>query len=306
MASSSVKRVIMFPERHDRPRTREAIAFAKKTASQGFAVKLFVEGVMAGDIARLSNDAGFPITCIEDERIKRTTDISMFLTALHGLNAFRWSVAHVTNGDCAQFLKDAARSAYFASNPSATNLPSGPVRLDIPAIRQYLVAECMHPQVSLKKLVAGEELQRVISASLTQGEHRIPQPLLDLTVRLLNCIPQHDLDQMASALLPGILRFFSDRYGVSAYYAGFDNMHTSRLSKRLHAGHNPMEARAMLARLETRLMSLREMFMAYSIAKEAFDYGIVNVGIVHTMSMSLCGTLSDAGMEIYERPIQPL
>lgn len=307
MVSASVKRIVVFPERHHRPRTREAITFARETAEKGASVKLFVEGMMAGDIARLSKEAGFPITCIENEKIKRPTDIAMFLTALHDLNVFRWSIANINDRDCFQFLQDAARSAYLALNPLSTDLPSEPVQVGLNAIMEHLVAECRLTSSLLKKfrIMEDTELDAVVSDSLAPGECHIPRSLLELTLRLLNCSPQSELDWMASALLPEMLRFFSGRYGICAYYAGFGDMQISKLSKRLHPGYNPLEARDMLSRLGTRLMSLRELFMAYSIAREEFDYGIVNVGQVHALSVTLCGTLSAAGMEIYEKPIPP-
>lgn len=287
------KKLVIFSGCHDKPGHSGAGIFALEMNRKGVAVKLFVENLPSDNLL-----LGIDIQRFENEEIRKPFDIVRTLAALHRVNAFRWSIANLKVDAHREFLKD-----IFSTAQKYGGLPAPASGLDaITGAYKFLSSHYLDAALRISDLGIMDQMEMsyVLAASMTPSARPIPHTLLEIGRRMLEHIPQEGLDTVRSGLLPDIQHFFGTEYGISVPGLLRDT-NIEQLSGQLLSMHRPLDAKNLVADLEADLSVLREFSMAYDIARQEFDYGVVSVSMPHFGLPNLTGLLSMAGMRIEEK-----
>jgi hypothetical protein len=287
------RRVVIFTGCHDKPGHSRAGAFALEMNRKGFEVKLFVESLPGGNLP-----LGIDINCMMNEEVRKPLDIVRALAALHRLNAFRWSIADMKAEAHRQFLANLISTAQKYGNLQASASSPEVIR----AVLGLLSSEYLDAALRISDLgiMSQMEMATLLAISVAPSRRPMPDALLEIGRRMLERIPQADVDDVRHGLMLDIRHFFSVEHGITVPELLRDT-NIGQLSGKLLRMRCPLDAKDLVTDLEADLSVLREFSIAYEIARQEFDYGVLSVSMHPFGLPNLKGLLAATGSTIDER-----
>jgi len=257
------RRLYFFPAPALRPRALEAARFAGGLGS-GPAVKLFIEGVRRSEADSVSSGLPFPACPTAHDVLEKASGVVDSIAAMYRLYAFTLSsIAQSPAGR--EFLKYCA-GRYVLGTRGA--LPeTGPVELDIREVARFLCDECRG---------AAERMGRFGIDVTSPG---LPSDPRSLGLEMLAQMKAGRVDAECSALLSDMDSFFRRAYRMPIIFQPAQSGPTTAaaLAAALERESEPVEMAKAANCVSLRLSSMRRLYLAYRIAVEEFDYGVLSM-----------------------------
>lgn len=278
--------LIIVPEMHRQKKEAEAAALAKKLrAGARGTIKLFVEGVRRCQTMEASESLGFPVTSIEDDAIKRFTTILSAAMAMTRCNAFFFALWHREEPGPAEMLSGIATTTAEVNGV----LPGGAVTFDDMA--KAVVSDTSY---SVEPLISSGMLSEAGYGDLmvdifANGRTGVSPRLSSLLHSLAEEAAEIEVRKVALELSGRVSDFFHREYGVRIRIGESDDTITGVFDAL--DGHDPMSLHESADRSYRALRLCRESYIAYSIAREPFDIGVLNIGLGHVRNGHLVGLL---------------
>lgn len=267
------RKLIVLPESHTMGRRRQAALYAKE---QTGSVKLFLEGIRKKEADKASSSLGYPVTPLEHGILPAV--MSPFIAANGTLrsNAFLWSLANRRKDSAARkFVEDEKDVAAHVSGS-----PRGKIRLDeVKLLLGRDAAFSANATLYVKPFdeLFGDSLNEILDA----GPKGIP-PILSGALRLLaKTLPPSTLRDLEVSVLSEINGLFGSKYGFALSITHDADYGTVEDFVPLVESSKPLGLYLKVTDVLNRLKELREMYMAYAVAREEFDLGVLNVGLAH-------------------------
>ena len=281
------------PERHDARRRHEAVQFAKKQSGN---VKLFLEGVRRKETGAASTQLGHPIVPIEHDLLPLMMSPLIAANAALRLNLFIWAVSKRRKLDLARkIIKDEKEVAALV-----TGRPEARIRLDdVKLLLGRDAAFSANVTLYLKPFegIFGESLNEI----LAEGSEGIPPKLRAAMELLARTLLRAKLREMESSILSEVNGLFDSHYGFTLRMTTDAEM---AFHKRMPFEQQPLPYDTLagipfmirssnlvglhftINAVLDRLKELRDMYMAYAVAREDFEVGVLNVGLAHVLEGS--------------------
>lgn len=273
------RKLLILPENHLCPRRREAVHFAKEQSGN---TKLFIEGVRRRDADAVSLELGYSITSIEHDRLPVVMSPFIAADGALRLNSFLWSVANRRKDPAArEFIKEEREIAAYS-------LLASPSRIHLDSVTRCLCENAAFSTRAASRVqpfgdVFGESLNEVLEL----GQAGIPPKLAYALHLLVEMMPLPRLERMDLEIYSEIDSFFKSRYAISVSLPSPAYAVIPEFDFIIRASNNPLALYRKVVEVLSRMKELRNGYMAYAIAREEFDIGVLNVGALHALENSM-------------------
>ncbi|MBN2122069.1 hypothetical protein JW721_03360 [Candidatus Micrarchaeota archaeon] len=249
-------------------------------------VKLFVEGVGKRNQKQASEMFGFPVTPIENGKIKELTNTLALLSSVSRLNAFLWGIG---NQDIAgKFIGETIAEMAKVIPAESQNME---------AFLTIMLKDFGHTSVGeIPGVEIGDSERQGIADDLIDNSAKgVTGSLRELLEKIGKIFTAEGIRETLEGAKAEIEDGFA-ALGVKAK-VGVDISSIAIPGKEALAEQNPVEIAESLEKSYGKLKVLREMGMAKCICEAEFDFGVLNIGYNHISSRNFMGLLNLSGIE---------
>jgi hypothetical protein len=287
-----MRQLVLMPEIHTHGRLDETVREVK--ALKDPSVKLFLEGVTLLNRQSVSSRAGYPVTPTEHEGIQKASAILAFSYAISRAFALTWSLGNPTQEGIAYMTILGKSLLATRLQLSQLNRTDGPRSID-----ELLTQEIDHGLDLVKRLgLVDDTAINSIMTHLAQGS--LESKLVVFRSLITGMVVKSGIDQAELTKLPGTIdSYFLRAHGIEAKLVSA-NLHLSLgILTDPSPGVTPIAFDTLVYDTYKQYRVLREAFMAYSVAKEDFSLGYMNLGLGHvTREGLLISLLAETNMQL--------
>ncbi|GEM_PF-5494111 len=281
------KELIVFPEVHIKSRRSEAVGFAKETARMQAKVRLFLEGTIAGQSVKRSEEVGFPVTGIEHDKLHPVIGRLSSACGLLQCNAYIYAIFHPDDSASKSYISSIMAELKKVAQMTATYRQG-----ELPEF------ECITPQNALKYLMrsVGYNVELGLEHGFITADG-MKLAFKDIAANGRNSIASTTkqylelaMMQMEDGFFREMAQILSDTQQMIRTHGCDIGLEDSNLTPQiieLLAIQNPLELNQAMNELNGELSVYRNMFMALCIYNSDFQIGVLNVGANHAHPDSL-------------------
>jgi len=279
-----MRKVIIFHEHHNMSRSQVAQFAETKHA------KLFLEGVRPDEAGTVSSELDYPVVPLEHNNLPVAMSPLVAADGTLRLNAFLWSVARRRKLTAAnRFVVCEQETAALHHRMVTRELGSGrPLpKTQLKSTGRFLdTLAVSSAKATLSVGPFGTVFHDSLEGIREAGSEGIP-PRHAESLRLLAGIATPTaLEALERSIFSEIGLFFGSNYGFIPRFT--HTMHYGAMTRivPLIGSENPLSIYAIITGVLARLKELRDMYMAYSVVREGFERGVLDVGVEHALEGS--------------------